>query len=91
MSEPLLISSGSRVRCRAEPGNKGPRCGWVGTVLDVDREECLFIVTIAWDALRGNRAQRREGGVLLHSWAFQDEQLAAEYLEVIAVGVSGNA
>jgi len=90
MREPLLISPGSRVRCLAESGDQGPRAGWLGTVLGVDREEGLFIVTIAWDALRGNRAARRQRRVLLHSWAFQDKQLAADYLEVATAEESGN-
>jgi hypothetical protein len=91
MSGPLLISAGSRVRCIAEPGEDGPEVGWVGTVTNVDREEGLFLVTIAWDALRGNRAERRKHGIPLHCWGFQDAVLAAEYLEVVTVGDSGNA
>lgn len=91
MTEPLLISAGSRVRCKAEPGDEGPRVGWVGTVLEVEREDGLFIVTIAWDAMRGNRAERRRGEVPLHFWAFQDDRLAADHLEIVTVGMSGNA
>jgi len=91
MSEPLLISAGSRVRCICEPGEDGPGMGWVGTVVGVDREDGLFLVTITWDALRGNRAERRKYGIPVHCWGFQDAVLAAEYLEVVTVGDCGNA
>ena len=91
MSEPLMVSAGSRVRCRAAPGDEGPRVGWLGTVVHVDHEDGLLIIDIAWDALRGNRAQRRRGEVPLHTWAFQDQGLAAEHLEIVAEGLGGNA
>ena len=90
MREPRLISSGARVRCRAESGAQGPRAGWLGTVLEVDCENGSLLVTIAWDALRGNRAKQRQRRIPLHLWAFQDEQLAADYLEVVSVELSGN-
>ncbi|HYL89759.1 MAG TPA: hypothetical protein VEU32_13450 [Burkholderiales bacterium] len=91
MSESLMVYTGARVRCRIAPGDEGPSVGWLGTVFAVDREEGLFVVTIAWDAVRGNRAERRAGLTPLHFWGFQDETLAANYLQVITVGASGNA
>jgi hypothetical protein len=87
----LLVSCGSRVRCIAEPGGEGPRVGWLGTVLDVERAEGLFLVTISWDAVRGNRAQRRRGESPLHLWAFEDAGLAGSHLEVVMLGAIGNA
>jgi hypothetical protein len=74
-----------------EPSSEGPRIGWLGTVLNVERVEGLFVVTIVWDALRGNRAQRRRGEGPVHLWAFQDQGLAAEHLEIVTVGANGNA
>jgi hypothetical protein len=53
-------------------------------VASVELDEGLFIVEIVWDALRGNRATRRKGRAQVHMWAFESEQLALEYLEVVA-------
>lgn len=90
MAELECIAPGERVRCLAEDLNEGPRYGWVGTVLKVEREHGLFVVSIAWDALRGNRAERRKNGVPIHVWGFQSAELAAEFLEVVAIGFHEN-
>jgi hypothetical protein len=81
------LAFGVRVRCLARKLKECPRYGWLGTVMSVEREEEFFIVNILWDELCGARA----GGAPLHHWVFQDEGLAAEYLEVVSAGAIGNA
>lgn len=86
MGEPQWIIPGVRVRCLTRDfneGREGPGYGWVGEVVDVEAGEGLFVVYITWDALRGNRAARRKGGIPLHVWAFDSERLAVDYLEVL--------
>ena len=80
-----LITPGARVRClekHFEVG-MGPQWGWVGTVIDLDDENGLFIAYIAWDALHGNGRDRRKHKIPLHVWAFESERLAKEFLEVV--------
>jgi len=80
------LTAGVRVRCVAEDSIIGPECGWLGTVVGVEWIDQMFTVHIEWDLLRGNRAERRKkGGVPLHSWGFESEELALEYLEVVTV------
>jgi len=90
MAEGHSITAGGRVRCLARDLEQGPQYGWLGTVVEVQHDEGLFIVGIVWDELRASRAaRRRQGGVPLHMWAFESEQLAIEFLEVLpgATGV----
>jgi len=71
------------VRCLECGFEPGPQPGWLGSVFEADHEDELFVVVIGWDALLGNRAERRRGGVPLHIWAFDSEELANRFLEVI--------
>ena len=91
MIRPLFLSVGARVRCIGEPGDPGPRLGWLGTVAEVSTQGSVFMVAIAWDAVRGNRAQRRRGETPVHFWAFEDHEVAAKHLEVVDQGMRENA
>ena len=91
MNKGINIAPGVRVRCRRAEFEPGPRVGWVGTVVDAELEDELFVVVIAWDELLAGRAARRQGDLPVHVWAFDSEKLAGEFLEVVSVGSSANA